>query len=177
MNYSLGSPLGRESLEVRIILLLYFTENPLLSTIMLFVSNHHVFIQEQRTLTLRGLHCQHQNFLTISGYNGWRSLHPSYELISCRSFRAPITVPCSNNGKKKARFGRGGEKINRWMFQTLCRKSVLLEYPKICFILLLNGVVSVCTTILPLLTTVTTCKLLFAVNLVHSVSYVTFKKE
>lgn len=101
MNYSLGSPLGRESLEVRIILLLYFTENPLLSTIMLFVSNHHVFIQEQTTLTLRGPHCQHQNFLTISGYHGWRSPQPSYELISCRVFRAPITVPCSNNGKKR----------------------------------------------------------------------------
>ena len=63
------------------------------------------------------------------------------------------------------------------MFQTLCRKSVLLEYPKICFILLLYGVVSVSTTILVLLTTLTTCKLLFAVNLVHSVSYVTLKRS
>ena len=109
MNYSLESPLGRESSEVRIILLLYFTENPLLSTIMLFVSNHHVFIQEQKTLTLTGLHCQHQNFLTISGYHCWQSLQPSYELISCRAFRAPITVLCSNNGKK-GWFGRRGVK-------------------------------------------------------------------
>lgn len=103
MNYSLESPLGRESSEVRIILLLYFTENPLLSTIMLFVSNHHVFIQEQKTfkLTLTGLHCQHQHFLTISGYHCWRSLQPSYELISCRAFKAPITVLCSNNLGKR----------------------------------------------------------------------------
>ena len=113
---------------------------------------------------------------TISGYHGWRTLRPSYELISRRAFRAPVTVLCSNNLGKRLVW-EGGEILNHWMFQTLCRKSVLLEYPKICFILLLYGVVSVCTTILLLLTTLTTCKLLFAVNLVHSVSYVTLKKE
>lgn len=78
---------------------------------------------------------------------------------------------------KKAGLGGEGSKVNCWMFHTLCRKSVFLEYPKICFILLLYGVVSVCTNILLQLTTLTTCKRLFAVNLKHSVSYVTFKKS
>ena len=111
MNYSLESPLERESLEVRIILLLYFTENPLLSTIMLFVSNHHVFIQEQKTLTLRGLHCQHQNFLTnnrlpwlaVTAAQLWANL--------MQGFQGTHHSTLFNQWEKKA--GLGGEGKNK----------------------------------------------------------------